>query len=91
VRVLNLSDDTPAESGDVIVEAAELLGVPAPRRIAFEQAWEGMSPMARSFWNENRLVSSVRTQELLGYRWRYPSYREGLRAILAEERAESSA
>lgn len=39
--------------------------------------------MARSFWAENRKVSSARTQEVLGYRWRYPSYREGLRAILA--------
>ncbi len=42
-----------------------------------------MSEMGRSFWAENRRVASARTQELLGYRWRYPSYREGLRAILA--------
>jgi len=88
VRVLHLADDTPAESEAVIAEAAELLGVPAPPRVGFAQAWAGMSPMARSFWAENRLVSSARTQQVLGYRWRYPSYREGLRAILAEERAE---
>ena len=46
-----------------------------------------MSEMARGFWAENRKVASRRTQEMLGYRWRYPSYREGLRAILAEEQA----
>ena len=50
-----------------------------------------MSPMARSFWAENRKVSSQRTQQALGLRWRYPTYREGLRAILSEERAEGAA
>ena len=50
-----------------------------------------MSPMARSFWAEHRKVSSRRTQQGLGLRWLYPSYREGLRAILAEERGEGAA
>jgi hypothetical protein len=47
--------------------------------------------MARSFWAEHRKVSSQRTQQMLGLRWLYPSYREGLRAILAEERGERPA
>ncbi len=46
-----------------------------------------MSPMARSFWSENRKVASARTKATLGIEWLYPSYREGLRAILAEEHA----
>ena len=46
-----------------------------------------MSPMAQSFWSENRKVASARTQTLLGRSWRFPTYREGLAAILAEERA----
>ena len=50
-----------------------------------------MSPMARSFWAENRQVASRKTQAALGIAWRYPSYREGLRAILAEERRRASA
>jgi len=87
-RILNLTDDEPAESAAVIAEAAQLLGVPVPPAIPFAEAWESMSPMARSFWAENRKVSSRRTQEMLGYRWRYPTYREGLRAILAEERQQ---
>jgi hypothetical protein len=53
-----------------------------PPALAFEDATSGMSAMARSFWAENRKVASARTQEMLGYRWRYPSYREGLRGIL---------
>jgi nucleoside-diphosphate-sugar epimerase len=81
-RVLNFSDDEPAESADVIAEACRLLGVAAPELVPFEAAWAGMSDMARSFWAENRRVSSRQTQALLDYRWRYPTYREGLRAIL---------
>lgn len=88
VRVFNLADDVPSESAAVIEEAARLVGATLPEAVAFETALAGMSAMARSFWNENRKVSSRRTQEILGYRWRYPSYREGLRAILAEMGAQ---
>jgi nucleoside-diphosphate-sugar epimerase len=90
-RVLNLVDDEPAESSDVVAEAARLLGVTAPEPVPFERALVAMTPMARSFWAENRKVSALRTQQELGLRWLYPSYREGLRAILAEERGERPA
>lgn len=91
VRVLNLADDAPAESADVVREAARLLGVPPPAAVAFDEAVTAMSAMARSFWAENRKVSSRRTQQALGLHWRYPNYRDGLRAILAEERAQGLA
>jgi nucleoside-diphosphate-sugar epimerase len=91
VRILNISDDGPAESADVVAEAARLLGVAAPPGVPFADIVDGMSPMARSFWAENRKVRSKRTQQMLGLRWRYPNYREGLRAILAEERGEGAA
>ena len=87
-RVFNLSDDEPAESAAVIEEAARLLGVPPPPAVPFEQAAAGMSDMARSFWADDRRVASRRTQEVLGIRWRYPTYREGLAGILAEEAAD---
>jgi hypothetical protein len=45
-----------------------------------------MSPMALSFWSENRRVANAATKAALGIAWRYPSYREGLAASLAEER-----
>jgi nucleoside-diphosphate-sugar epimerase len=90
-RVLNLVDDEPAESSDVMAEAARLLGVTAPEAVPFERALAAMTPMARSFWAENRKVSGQRTRQELGLRWLYPSYREGLRAILAEERGERPA
>ena len=85
VRVLNLADDEPAESADVIAAAAALLGMTPPPLVPFAQAEPGMSAMGRSFWLDNRKVSSRQTQVMLGRRWQHPTYREGLRAILAQE------
>jgi nucleoside-diphosphate-sugar epimerase len=91
VRVFNLSDDLPAASADVIAEAADLLGMPRPPEVAFADAWAAMSPMARSFWAENRRVRAERTKAVLGIAWRYPTYREGLRAVLHEEAGDGGA
>ena len=88
MRVLNGNDDEPAASADVIAEAARLLGAPVPPAIPFEQARAGMSAMGASFWAENRRVSSVATKAALGIEWKYPTYREGLAGILAEERGD---
>jgi nucleoside-diphosphate-sugar epimerase len=85
LRVLNLVDDVPAESAAVVTEAARLLGVSPPPEIAFAEAVPAMSLMARSFWAENRKVSSRKTQLALGLRWLYPNFHEGLAAILGEE------
>ncbi|MCB5943225.1 SDR family NAD(P)-dependent oxidoreductase [Acidocella sp. KAb 2-4] len=86
--IFNFADDEPAASADVVVEAARLLGMAPPPPVPYEQAVQGMSPMARSFWAENRKVSAARTKAALGIAWRYPSYREGLAAILREERTQ---
>jgi nucleoside-diphosphate-sugar epimerase len=86
VRVLNLVDDEPRESAAVTTEAAMLLGVDAPPETSFTEALPTMSPMARSFWAENRKVDGTKTKAALGIGWLYPTYHEGLRAILAEER-----
>ena len=87
-RALNLADDEPSESAAVVTEAAALVGLAPPAKVAYEDALETMSPMARSFWAENRKVSSAKTKAALAIDWRYPSYREGLRAIMAEESAD---
>jgi len=84
-RVLHLADDEPATSAAVAEEAARLLGMEPPPLVPFAEAFAAMSPMARSFWAENRKVANAATKAALGLTWRYPSYREGLRAILAEE------
>ncbi|HYP62318.1 MAG TPA: SDR family NAD(P)-dependent oxidoreductase [Acidocella sp.] len=88
VGIFNFADDEPAASTDVVCEAARLLGISPPPPVPFEEAIEAMSPMARSFWADNRKVSAERTKRALGIEWRYPTYREGLRAILDEEAAQ---
>jgi len=88
VRILHLVDDEPAESAAVIEEAARLLGIAAPPAIQYATALTTMSPMARSFWAENRKVASRATRAALGISWHNPSYREGLRAILIEQHGE---
>jgi len=86
-RIFNLTDNEPAEAAHVLEEAARLLNLPPPS-IPFAGAAAAMSPMARSFWAENRKVASRKTQAALGYAWRYPTYREGLRAILRQQIAD---
>lgn len=87
VRVLHLVDDEPAPSAEVVEEAARLLGMVPPPLLPFDQVAPRMSPMALSFWSENRRVLSEGTKAALGIDWRCPSYREGLARILAAEKA----
>jgi nucleoside-diphosphate-sugar epimerase len=84
--ILNGVDDAPAPPEDVLAYAAELLGEPPPPEVRFEDA--EMSPMARSFYGENKRVRNDGIKRELGVELRYPSYRQGLRAVLeAEENA----
>ena len=85
VQIFNFCDDEPAASADVVVEAARLLGTAPPDPVPYAEAVEKMSPLARSFWSENRKVASAKTKARLGLSWRYPTYREGLKAIKEEE------
>ena len=84
-RVLNFNDDLPAEPAVVVEEAARLLGVAPPPLVPFAEAEPGMTAMGRSFWAESRRVSGAATQAALARAWRFPTFREGLRAILAQE------
>jgi len=67
----------------VLALAAELLGLPEPPIVPYDQA--EMTEMARSFYAENKRVSNALIKRDLGVKLRYPSYREGLRGILAAE------
>jgi nucleoside-diphosphate-sugar epimerase len=79
--IYNVADDLPASTVDVVAFACELLGKPAPPVIPWQQAASEMSVMARSFYAENRRVRNDRIKSELGVVLRYPTYREGLRAI----------
>ncbi|MDA1325088.1 MAG: SDR family oxidoreductase [Proteobacteria bacterium] len=81
--VYNVCDDTPAASADVLAFAADLLGIDPPPLVDFDDA--GLSPMARSFYADNRLVSNKRTKSDLGVVLDYPDFRGGLRGVLEQE------
>lgn len=78
--IYNLCDDDPAPPAEVIAFACELLGVRAPPLVPFAEAV--LSEMARSFYADNKRVSNRRLKEKLGVRLLYPSYKDGLRALL---------
>jgi len=79
--VYNVTDDEPAPPQDVIAFAAECAGLPVPAAIDFETA--ELSPMARSFYGENKRVSNARLRDALGVVLRFPTYREGILALAA--------
>jgi nucleoside-diphosphate-sugar epimerase len=78
--VYNVCDDKPAPPDQVVTHAAELLGVEPPP--AQDYATAELSPMARTFYRDNRKVRNNRIKRELGVRLAYPSYREGLAALL---------
>lgn len=83
--VLNLADDEPAPPQDVVTEAARLLHIDPPPEESFESARSRLSPMALEFYSANRRIANARMKAELGLTLLHPTYREGLRAILAAE------
>ncbi len=81
--VYNLADDEPAPPQDVVEYACGLLGVEPPPLTPIENA--DMSPMAKSFYADNKRVSNTRMKEALLPVLAYPTYHEGLRRIFEEE------
>ncbi len=79
--IYNVADDLPASSAEVTEFACALLGLPVPPLVSWDDAAPTMSAMARSFYTENRRVKNDRLKHDLGVTLRYPTYREGLRAI----------
>lgn len=80
--IYNVADDEAAPPQDVVAFACALLGVVPPLEEDFETAT--MSPMARSFYLDNKRIRNDRFKRDLGYQLTYPTYREGLTALLAE-------
>ena len=77
----NLADDAPCSQNRLIEEACALLGMALPPLQSLEEA--ALSPMARGFYAENRRIANGKAKRVLGWRPRYPTFREGLRGLLA--------
>lgn len=76
----NLSDDWPCSQNRLIEFACDLLQVEPPPLQTVEES--GLSPMARGFYAENRRVANGKAKRVLGWEPKYPTYREGLLALL---------
>ncbi|WP_284123787.1 Rossmann-fold NAD(P)-binding domain-containing protein [Parerythrobacter aestuarii] len=76
----NLGDDLPCSQNEVIEHACRLLGQEPPPLQSLEEA--DLSPMALGFYAENRRVANGKAKRMLGWEPRYPTYKEGLAALL---------
>jgi nucleoside-diphosphate-sugar epimerase len=79
--VFNVTDDMPAPPQDVVAYAAGLMGIEPPPETPFESA--ELSPMARSFYGENKRVSNAALKQA-GYTFRFPNYKAAFDAMWAE-------
>lgn len=73
--IFNVTDDEPSPPQDVVSYAATLMGIEAPPEQAFETA--DLTPMARSFYGENKRVSNAKIRRL-GFDFGFPEYRISL-------------
>ena len=81
--IFNITDDEPAPPQDVVTFAHELAGVAPPPETDFETA--DLSPMARSFYGENKRVSNAKSKAELGLAYAFPDYRTALTRMWREE------
>ena len=78
-QIINIADDEPCSQIEVIQYCYDLLGLTMPKPILFEDAKNELSPIAQSFWMENRRVSNKLLCETLGYKLIYKNYKVGLK------------
>ena len=83
-KIVNVADNLPTNNLEVITFAAKIAKKSLPSKIPFEIAKESMSPMALSFWQENRKVDNTLLCKKLGYSLIYPDYKSGLKNCFSE-------
>ncbi len=82
-EVLNITDNKPAPPQDVVTFAHLLMQKDPPEELDFETA--DLTPMARSFYGENKQVSNAKSKELLGMEYAYPDYHTSLKKMWDEK------
>lgn len=80
-RAYNLADDDPSSMEDVLLAAAERMGIPPPPETSLDDP--SVSEAMRGFYLDSKRVSNARAKAELGWRPRYPTWREGLEALLS--------
>ena len=80
--IFNITDDEPAPPQDVVLYAHELMGREPPPELDFETA--DITPMARSFYGENKRVNNAKSKKILGLEYEWPNYRIALERMWSE-------
>ena len=80
-EIFNVCDDEPASQSDVLKYGCELLKIPVPEAVNLAQGATNLSPRAKEFWRDNKVVDNSKIKKMLGVSLLYPNYREGLKAI----------
>ena len=81
-QIINIADNYPSSQIEVIEHSYKLLGLKMPKPINFDDAKKLLSPIALSFWEENRKVSNTLLCKDLGYQLIYKNYKSGLKNCL---------
>ncbi|MGY8998379.1 MAG: SDR family oxidoreductase [Rhodospirillales bacterium] len=87
--IYNVCDDEAIEQQKVEAYAANLLGMEPPPIMSFKEAALDMSPMVKTFWQDNRRVDNTKIKNELGIKLIYPTFREGLKSIHQSRQSES--
>lgn len=80
--IFNITDNEPSPPQDVVTYAHSLMGLEPPPEIEFEKA--DLSPMARSFYGENKRVSNEKSKDVLGMDYAWPDYKSALKRMWRE-------
>lgn len=80
--LFNVTDNMPSPPQDVVEYAASVTKIDPPEPIDFDSAT--LSPMARSFYGENKRVSNAKIKSL-GFQFSYPDYRYALAKMWTDD------
>jgi nucleoside-diphosphate-sugar epimerase len=78
----NLTDDEPCAAATVTAWAADRLGLARPPEVDWTDP--SVSESMRRFYLDSKRISNARAKAELGWRPTYPTYREGLEALIAD-------
>ena len=77
-RIVNLADDLPMPHADYVVELARMIGAPMPEILSEKEGEQQLSPMALSFFRDNKRVSNRLLHEELLPELTFPDFRAGV-------------
>ncbi len=78
--IFNVSDGHPSTMTDYFNASADLLGLPRPRQVSWEEARQVMTPLMLSYVSETRRMDNRRMLAKLGITLKYPTLAEGIEA-----------